>query len=60
MEKIKAYGSLFLGCLSCFNYGLYVGNILNGKTVEPHRWFLTGLFGLYFIVYSIDKIKKLK
>ena len=60
MEKLKGYGAIFMGCLSCFMYGAYVDGVIHrGITIEPHRWILTGMFGLFFMFYGIDKIKKL-
>ena len=60
MEKLNAYGSLFMFALACFTYGGYVYGAINCDNVpEPHRWVLTGLFGIFFLINAIDKIKKL-
>ena len=58
MEKLKAYGAIFLFGISCFTYGGYVFGVLNcNKTVEIHQWILTGGFGLMFLIYGVNKIK---
>jgi hypothetical protein len=56
MEKLKLYGSLFLGLLSVFLLGVYVeGTIHCNIIIQPHRWMLTGLFGMLFLsVFLID------
>ena len=59
MEKIKTYGSLFLVLVASFVLGGYsMGVIYNIKPVEPHQWILTSLFGLYFLMISINRLKK--
>ena len=61
IEKIKGYIALSLVGLSCFNYGGYTYGVLNcGRIVEPHQWILTGLFGIYFLIYGITRFKNLK
>lgn len=59
MEKFSAYGQLGLALLSAFNLGAYTYSSLHGSPIEPHRWVLTTLFMLLFLVSSIQKIKKL-
>jgi hypothetical protein len=59
MEKLQAYGAIFLGCLSCFTYGIYAASTAVGREIEPHRWVLTGLFGIGFLVYGLKKYKEL-
>jgi len=60
MEKFKAYGCIMLFGMSCFIYGGYLYGTLNcNVVVKPHQWFLTGLFGLFFLFLGIDKIKNL-
>lgn len=59
--KLKTFGALFLAMLSCFNLGAYTTfTLVMNKTVEPHRWILTILFGLMFLVYFLDEYRKLK
>ena len=61
MEKLKAYGCLLLFGISCFIYGAYTYITINtDETIEPHRWILTGMFGLFFLLIGISKIKELK
>ena len=61
MDKLKAYGSLVLAMISSFNLGLYVASdiIFKIKEVNPHQWFLTSFFGLFFLVLGIEKVRKL-
>lgn len=60
MEKLKAYGYIALFGISCMTYGAYLYGTLNyNVTVQPHQWILTGMFGLFFLVSGLDKIKKL-
>lgn len=60
MEKIKTFGSLFLAMLSCFTLGMYTYVTINQiEKIEPHRWVLTSLFGLMFLLIFLDKYKKL-
>lgn len=62
MEKLKAYGSLVLAMISAFNLGLYVAAdiIFKVKEVNPHQWFLTSIFGVFFLVAGIEAVRKLK
>lgn len=62
MEKLKAYGSLVLAMIGTFNLGLYVASsiIYEMREVNPHQWFLTSFFTLFFLVLGIEKVKKLK
>lgn len=49
-NNIKAYFCLFMAFLSAFIYGIYVtSTFAMNKTIEPHRWVITGLFGLMWI-----------
>jgi len=60
MEKLKAFGCILLFGMSCFIYGGYVYGAINCHVViEPHRWILTALFGLFFLFLGIEKIKEL-
>lgn len=59
MEKIKTYGSLFLTLLSAFNLGFYASSVkYDIKPVDPHQWVLTVLFGAFFLVTFVERIKK--
>lgn len=61
MKKLEAYGCIFLGCVSCFTYGMYTYSTMhNIRVVEPHQWILTGLFGIFFMVMGLDKYKNLE
>lgn len=42
----------FMSYLSAFILGAYTYGVLHGATVEPHRWFLTSLFGVFFFLVS--------
>ncbi len=56
MEKFKAYASLFLAMVSFFILGLYASNV---SKVQPHQWFMTGTFSIFFTVMAINKIREL-
>lgn len=58
MKTLKTYGPLFMFSVSCFMYGAYCERTLNGGHIEIHRWFLTGFFGLFFLLLFIQNIKK--
>lgn len=59
MEKLKAYGYIAMFGISCMIYGAYLYGTLNyDLVVKPHQWFLTGFFGLFFLVLGIEKLKK--
>ena len=58
MEKFKTYGSLVLAMLSCFNIGLYGSSTFRyNEPIEIHRWIMTSIFGLAFLVYFLNKYK---
>lgn len=42
----------FMSYLSAFTLGLYAYGSTHGVTVEPYRWFLTSMFGIFFFVAS--------
>ncbi len=56
MEKLKAYATLFLAMLSYFVLGLYISNV---SKVQPHQWFMTGTFSIFFTVMAINKIRNI-
>lgn len=59
MEKFKAFGSIFLGMVACFIIGAYAESTIHGgKYIEPHRWAITSLFGLYFLISGILRVKR--
>jgi surface polysaccharide O-acyltransferase-like enzyme len=59
MNNIKKYGSLIFCMLSCFTLGMYTMAVkYNIKPVEIHQWFLTSMFGIYFLMCFIDYLKK--
>jgi hypothetical protein len=59
LKKIKIFGSLFLAMLSCFSIGLYTSSTLKyNESVETHRWIITSLFGIMFLVYFLIEFKK--
>lgn len=59
MEKFKLYGSLFLAMLTCFNIGLYCASTFNyHDVINAHRWIMTILFGMVFLVSFLINIKK--
>lgn len=62
MNKIKTFGSLFLAMISTFTLGAYTYASTRGlEVVESHRWFLTSMFGLMFLLFFlIDYRKKIK
>lgn len=57
MEKFKIYGCLFLALLSCFLLGTYTVSV---KPIELHRWIITSLFGLFFLVVFLTDYKNIK
>ena len=58
MNKVKKYGCLILFMLSCFTLGMYAMAVRhNIKPVEPHQWFLTSMFGIFFLICFIDYLK---
>jgi len=55
MNNIKKYGSLILFMLSCFTLGMYTMAVkCNIKAVEPHQWFLTSMYGIFFLICFIE------
>ena len=59
MENLKIFGSLFLAMLRCFILGAYATNTFNSiQTIEPHRWFMTILFGLFFLANFLIEYRK--
>lgn len=59
MENIKTFGSLFLVMLSCFNIGLYTSSTFRyNEPIELHRWIMSSLFGIMFLVYFLIEFKK--
>jgi hypothetical protein len=59
MNKIKIFGSLFLAMLSCFNIGLYASSTFRyNEPIELHRWIMSSLFGIMFLVYFLNEFKK--
>lgn len=49
-NKFMSYFCLFMALLSAFIYGTYVtSTFAMNKTIEPHRWVITGLFGLIWV-----------
>jgi FtsH-binding integral membrane protein len=59
MENIKTYGSLLLAMLATFILGSYTTLVkYNVEQVEPHRWFMTIMVGIYFIIVFIERIRK--
>jgi hypothetical protein len=70
MKHIRKYGSLIFRywllystllafMLNCFTLGLYTMSVkYNIKPVEPHQWFLTSMFGIFFLICFIDYLKK--
>lgn len=58
MNKLKTFGCLFLAMLSCFTLGLYACTVKYGGTIEPHRWVMTSMFGLMFLVFFLSDYKK--
>lgn len=59
MNNLKKYGSLFFFILSCFILGMYTMAVkYNIKPVEPQQWFLTSIFGFFFLMRFISYIKK--
>jgi hypothetical protein len=58
MEKFKNYGSLVLAMLGCFNIGLYASSTFRyNEPIEMHRWIMTSIFGLAFLVYFLTEFK---
>lgn len=59
MKNFKLYGSLFLAMLSCFILGLYASSTFKyNEPIEPHRWMMTSLFGLMFLLNFLIEFKK--
>ncbi len=59
MKNVKIYGSLFLAMLDCFILGLYASSTFRyNEPVEPHRWMLTSLVGIFFLVYFLIEYRK--
>jgi len=59
MEKLKLFGCLFLALLACFTIGLYASSEFRfGVPVEPHRWIMTTLFGIFFLVVFLIDYRK--
>lgn len=59
MDNLKKYGSLILFMLACFNLGVYAMAVrYNIHPVEPHRWFLTSILGVFFLTCFIDYVKE--
>ena len=53
-NRTKGIGCLILALLSAFTYGAYTYGTINcDKTVEPHRWILTGFFGLMWCFLAV-------
>ena len=51
MQYIRTYGSLFMAMLACFVLGLYSASTFKyGQFIEPHRWVITSIIGLFFLV----------
>jgi len=38
---------------------MYVASTAAGIVIEPHRWVMTGLFGIGFLAYGLKKHKEL-
>jgi hypothetical protein len=54
MESFKTFGSLFLAMISCFTLGGYTyASVRSLVIIDIHRWVLTSLFGLMFLVYFL-------
>lgn len=55
---MKKFGSLFLAMLSCFTIGLYSASEFKyNNPIEIHRWIITSMFGLVFLVYFLKMVK---
>ncbi len=57
-NKTKGILCLIMALISAYTYGLYTVSALAGKTIEPHRWALTGLFGLWWVYNTIDYLTR--
>jgi len=59
MKKLQIFGALFLAMLSCFTIGYYTTSTLYlNKSIEPHRWAMTGSFGMMFLLYFLNEYRK--
>lgn len=52
-NKFKGIGCLILALLFAFTYGAYTYGSLHGREIEPHRWIMTGFFGLMWCVLAV-------
>ena len=59
MKNIQTFGSLFLAMLSCWTLGTYSSSTFKyDEPVDPHKWIMTSLFGLMFLVFFLDDYRK--
>lgn len=58
-NKTKGIICICLAMLGSFTYGIYaLGTFTGTRTIEPHRWVLTGMFGLMFLLQGIYHLSK--
>ena len=58
-NKQKGIGCIILAMLSAFTYGIYtVSTVGQLKYIEPHRWVLTGLFGIMWVYLAVQYLTK--
>ena len=57
-KKLKGIGCLILALLSAFTYGAYTYGSLHGREIEPHRWVLTGIFGIMWCFLAVSYLSQ--
>jgi hypothetical protein len=61
MVKLKTYISLLLSFLAAFNLGTFFTYVkYEIKEVDTYRWWVTIIFGLYFLIIALDRLSKNK
>ena len=58
-NKTKGILCICLAMLSSFTYGVYAISTFTGtRVIEPHRWAITGLFGIMWVVMAVQYLSK--